>query len=55
MRQKYATEEDAHRIMNHITHLRKLDKRGFYETMQFVYKREVVPIGFIPKNARGVD
>ena len=43
MKQKYATQKDVDRIINHVENLMRLHNLGLYETKLLVYGREAVP------------
>lgn len=47
MKQKYATQEDVDRIINHAKNLMRLHNLGFYETTLLVYGREAIPVGLV--------
>lgn len=47
MKQKYATQEDIDRIINHVKNLMRLHNLGLYETKLLVYGREAVPAGLV--------
>lgn len=55
MKQKDATIEDVNNTMKHVINLRKLEDQGFYETILFVYRRGIVPVGFAPRSIRGLN